>query len=157
MSKQDTLETIREVPDALWEEIEPLIRELDPPKPTGRKRHNPGKMLNALIFRMRSSCRWNQLPGCLGDDGTVHRTLSSAGWPPAYSPVSGLPSSRAVKSWVAWTGNGGPPTPRWARPVWGDAVGRNPTDRGKPGTKRSLVVEADGGSPGHRDGRGERP
>ena len=27
----------------------------------------------------------------------------------------------------------------------GDAIGRNPTDRGKPGTKRSILVEADGG------------
>ena len=27
----------------------------------------------------------------------------------------------------------------------GDAVGRNPTDRGKPGSKRSIPVEADGG------------
>lgn len=28
---------------------------------------------------------------------------------------------------------------------WGDAIGRNPTDRGKPGTKRSILVEAEGG------------
>ena len=61
------------------------------------------------------------------------------------SPASGPPSSVAVKSWAVWTGNGSLPTLRWARPVWGDAIGRNPTDRGKPGTKRSLVVEAKGG------------
>ena len=30
-------------------------------------------------------------------------------------------------------------------PFGGDAIGRNPTDRGKPGTKRSILVEADGG------------
>jgi len=28
---------------------------------------------------------------------------------------------------------------------WGDLIGRNPTDRGKAGSKRSLLVEADGG------------
>jgi len=28
---------------------------------------------------------------------------------------------------------------------WGDKVGPNPTDRGKNGTKRSVIVEADGG------------
>jgi putative transposase len=28
---------------------------------------------------------------------------------------------------------------------WGDHIGPNPTDRGKNGTKRSLIVEADGG------------
>lgn len=30
-------------------------------------------------------------------------------------------------------------------PVWGDQIGPNPTDRGKAGVKRSLLVEADGG------------
>ena len=75
MSKQDSLETIWEVPDDLWEEIEPLIRELDPSKPTGRKRQNPRKMLNAIIFRMRSGCQWNKIPSYLGDDSTVHRTF----------------------------------------------------------------------------------
>lgn len=28
---------------------------------------------------------------------------------------------------------------------WGDLIGPNPTDRAKPGTKKSVVVEADGG------------
>lgn len=30
-------------------------------------------------------------------------------------------------------------------PFGGDLIGRNPTDRGKPGVKRSLLVEAQGG------------
>ena len=30
-------------------------------------------------------------------------------------------------------------------PFWGDQVGKNPTDRGKNGSKKSLIVEADGG------------
>ena len=29
-------------------------------------------------------------------------------------------------------------------PFWGDLIGRNPTDRGKAGSKRSLLVEAAG-------------
>ncbi len=33
----------------------------------------------------------------------------------------------------------------WARPVLGGQVGPNPTDRGKAGTKRSLLVEGEGG------------
>ena len=28
---------------------------------------------------------------------------------------------------------------------WGDQIGKNPTDRGKPGTKRSLLTDATGG------------
>ena len=73
MSRQDVLDTIWEVPDDLWIEIEPLIEELDPPKATGRKRADARKMLDAIIFRMRSGCQWNRLPKCLGDDSTIHR------------------------------------------------------------------------------------
>ncbi len=75
MSRQDALDTIWEAPEDLWEEIEPLIAELDPPKATGRKREDPRKMLNAIIFRMRSGCQWNRLPKYLGDDSTIHRTF----------------------------------------------------------------------------------
>ena len=30
-------------------------------------------------------------------------------------------------------------------PFWGDAVGPNPTDRGKAGSKRSVLVDGSGG------------
>ena len=129
MSKQDSLETIWEVPDDLWEEIEPLIRQLDPPKPTGRKRQDPRKMLNTIIFRMRSGCQWNKLPSNLGDDSTVHRTFQR--WESAgvfRAPASGPPSSPAVKSWAEWTGSGSLPTPQWAKPVWG-GCNRSQSDR----------------------------
>ena len=60
MGKQETLETIWEVPDELWERIEPIILEEDPPKARGRKRSDPRQMLNGIIFRLRSGClhRW---------------------------------------------------------------------------------------------------
>ena len=70
-----TLATIWEVPDHLWEQIHPVILELDPPKPTGRKRADPRLMLNGIIFRLRSGCQWNHLPRELGDDSTIHRTF----------------------------------------------------------------------------------
>lgn len=75
MGKGETLETIWEVPDDLWEQIEPIIRGLDPPKHTGRKRANPRCMLNGIIYRMRSGSQWNRLPRELGDDSTIHRTF----------------------------------------------------------------------------------
>ena len=85
MGKRETLPTIWEIPDDLWERIEPVILELDPPKPKGRKRVDQRKMLEGVIFRMRSSCQWNHLqwnhlqwnhlPKDLGDDSTIHRTF----------------------------------------------------------------------------------
>lgn len=69
------LPTLWRVPDELWERIEPILRECDPPKATGRKRTDPRKILDTLIFRLRSGCQWNRLPADLADDSTAHRAL----------------------------------------------------------------------------------
>ncbi len=75
MGNSETLDTIWEVSDHLWEQIWPVILEIDPPKFTGRKRADPREMLNGIIYRMRSGCQWNHLPKELGDDSTIHRTF----------------------------------------------------------------------------------
>jgi putative transposase len=75
MGKQGIMDTIWEVPDELWEQVGPVLLELDPPKATGRRRVDQRRMLNGIIFRMRSGCQWNRLPKQLGDDSTVHRTF----------------------------------------------------------------------------------
>ena len=74
MGKIESLPTIWEIPNDLRQRIEPVILELDPPKGRGRKRVDQRKMLEGVIFRMRSSCQWNRLPKELGDDSTIHRT-----------------------------------------------------------------------------------
>ena len=73
--KREALPTIWEVPDDLWEQIHPVILEMDPPKSTGRKRVHPRRILDAIIFRMRTGCHWNRLPSHLGDDSTIHRAF----------------------------------------------------------------------------------
>ncbi len=75
MENGATLATIWEVPGHLWAQLHTVILELDPPKATGRKRADPGQMLNGIIFRLRSGCQWNHLPKELGDDSTIHRTF----------------------------------------------------------------------------------
>ena len=68
--------TICRVPDELWEIIEPILKEHDPPKSTGRPRIDQRQALDAIIFRMRSGCQWNRLPKEeFPDDSSVHRTL----------------------------------------------------------------------------------
>jgi transposase len=52
-----------------------LQREHDPPKSTGRPRIDQREALDAIIFRMRSGCQWNHLPGEFPDDSSVHRTF----------------------------------------------------------------------------------
>lgn len=69
------LPTIWEVSDELWSIIEPILNTLDPPAQTGRKRIDPRKALDGIIYQMRTGCQWNVLPRRFGDDASVHRTF----------------------------------------------------------------------------------
>ena len=73
--KSEALATIWEVLDDLWEQIHPVILELAPPKDRGRKRVHSRRILDGIIFRMRTGCHWNRLPWELGDGSTIHRTF----------------------------------------------------------------------------------
>ena len=69
------LPTIWEVDDRLWQIIQSILDELDPPSPTGRPRTGLREALNGIIYQMRSGSQWNQLPKRFGDDSSVHRTM----------------------------------------------------------------------------------
>lgn len=71
-----TLPTIWEIPDSLWERIEPILQADAPPPPKkhgGRPRIDWRAALTGIIFRLRSGCQGNQLPKRFGDDSSVHR------------------------------------------------------------------------------------
>ena len=74
-TQQKPLPTIWRTPDELWEKIEPILQEHDPPKNTGWPRVDQRAALDAIIFRMRSGCQWNRLPEEFPDDSSVHRTF----------------------------------------------------------------------------------
>ena len=69
------LPTIWEVSDELWDIVQSILDELDPPAETGRPRTGQRAALNGIIYRMRSGVQWNQLPRRFGDDSSVHRTM----------------------------------------------------------------------------------
>jgi putative transposase len=72
----ETLPTIWEVSDELWIVFQSILDELDPPpKAIGRPRADPRRVLNGIIYVMRSGCQWNRLPEKYGSDSTVHRTM----------------------------------------------------------------------------------
>ncbi len=145
MGKSDYLPAIWEVPDDLWERIQPVITEMDPAKSTGRRRANPRRILDGIIFRMRSGCQWNRLPRELGDDSTIHRTFQrwvelgvlERIWAVLVEECKEL--GGVEWEWQACRLRHGQSA------FWGDSVGRNPTDRGKAGSKRSILVDAGGG------------
>lgn len=69
------LATIWRTPDELWNIIDPIIAELDPPYAGHRQRIDLRMALDGMIYHLRSGCQWNQLPREFGDDSSVHRTM----------------------------------------------------------------------------------
>ena len=69
----DVLDTIWELPDELWGRVEPILKRRYPAARTGRPRADLRRVLDGVIFRMRSGCQWNRMPKRYGDDATVHR------------------------------------------------------------------------------------
>ena len=75
-TKNQPLPTFWEVCDALWATFQSILEELDPPpEAIGRPRADPRRILNGIIYVMRSGCQWNRLPEKYGSDSTVHRTM----------------------------------------------------------------------------------
>jgi putative transposase len=65
---------IAQVSDEAWEAVQPILEKYDPPRRLGRKRIDQRRALDAIVYRIRSGCRWNHLPKEYPDDSSVHRT-----------------------------------------------------------------------------------
>jgi putative transposase len=134
------------IPDVLWERLEPL---LPPPKPHPLGCHNPRvpdrKAMDAIFFVLRTGCQWAAL-GATGicSKSAAHRRFQE--WVEAgvflQLWAQGLEEYDQLKGldweWLAMDGA------MTKAPLGGEKTGKNPTDRGKLGAKRSLLVEANG-------------
>ena len=132
------------VSDEFWEKVEPLV----PPAPShakgGRTRMDDRKAFAAIVYVLRTGIQWNALPRELGASSTVHDRFQE--WERAgffeelwgarlaeYDEMEGI-------EWE-WQAIDGVMT---TAPLGRDATGKNPTDRAKSGTKRSMLTDGAG-------------
>ena len=133
-----------QIPDELWERIR-LVLPVEKRNPKGgRPREDARLMMTAIFYLLRTGCQWNGLPRSLGASSTVHDRFQEwreAGvfvemWATALAEYD-----REVGIDWEWQSMDGAMT---KAPLGGDATGPNPTDRGKKGTKRSLLTDGYG-------------
>ena len=160
-----------EVSDKFWAKVEPLV-----PKPRrdatktyqrrrggGRKPMDPRKVFCAIVYVLRTGIQWKALPREFGSSSSVHayfRKWTKAGlflrlWKKGlaeYDEMEGI-----AWSWQSIDGSLG------KAPLAREAVGPNPTDRGKKRNQKAyvggrawtpVVDSRDRGQPPRRDAGG---
>jgi putative transposase len=141
-----TLPTVWEVPCALWSVISSILLQAYPRgKKGGRPRSCFRKIFDGIIYRMRTGAQWNRLPKEFGDDSTVHRWFQRWCKDGIMTKIwSVLASDCNELAAVFWEWQAADTRMGKAR-FGGDKIGRNPTDRGKPGAKISVLTDQKGG------------
>ena len=133
-----------EVSEEVWEKVKPLIPAAPSHAKGGRPRMEDRKAFEAIVYVLRTGIQWNALPRELGASSTVHdrfqeweaKGLFKALWQAGleeYDELEGI-------EWE-WQSVDGAMT---KAPFGSAATGPNPTDRGKLGTKRSLLTDGQG-------------
>jgi putative transposase len=100
--------------------------------------------MEAILYLLRTGVPWKALPRCLGASSTVHDRFQqwrSAGvFEKAWRRALQLLDRQGDIDWT-WQSMDGSMN---KAPLGGEATGPNPTDRGKLGVKRSLLVDGKG-------------
>ena len=131
------------MPDEMWELMEEILPSYGQSSKGGRPRADLRGVADAIFYRLRTGCQWNAIPPELAPGSTAHdyyQEWTALGifeqlWSIAvetYDELVGLDRE--------WQSVDGAMT---KAPIGGEDTGKNPTDRGKRGTKRS--VQTDGG------------
>lgn len=143
--KKFALPTIWEVPDDLWDMIEIWLQATDPPQRTGRPKANRRRVFNGIIYHLRTGCQWNHIPREYGDDSTIHRYFQRWCGQGLFEQIWAvlIELCDELKA-VHWDWQAADTMLGKAR-MGGNQIGPNPTDRAKPGSKKSLLVEGQGG------------
>src|SRR5581483_60412 len=103
------------------------------------------RILNGIIFRIRTGCQWNHIPTVYGDDATIHRTFQHWVEIRLFETIwLQLVAECDCLGLVQWEWQAADGCLGKAR-SGGDQIGPNPTDRAKNGTKKSLLVDGEGG------------
>lgn len=151
--------------DELWARFEPLL----PPPPGrdpnktyqrkpggGRKRADPRRTLEGILYVLSTGCQWNAVPRCYGAGSTIHRYFQT--W--ARAGVFERAWKAGIKAWleqeglpVNWQAIDGAIT---KAPLGGAATGPNPTDRGKKRDQAASAGRRKGRAPRHHRQRRER-
>jgi transposase len=136
--------TLREIPDELWQRIEPKIPVRPQRTKGGRKPADNRIMLNGIFYVLRGGIAWREMPEKYGPWSTVYTRFRQWRNEHFFADIWRVclqyyDDQHGIDwEWQSCDG-------AYARsPLGGPDNGPNPTDRAKPGMQDELVVDGRG-------------
>ena len=144
-TKTDSPAPIWHAPDALWALIAPILGLDKPPGTVGRPSTPNRVIFDAIIFVLRSGCQWQVIPRqAYAPGSTVHgrfrQWVQQGVFLRAWQTLLDYYDTQVGIAWK-WQALDGVIT---KAPLGGEATGPSPVDRGKKGTKRSVLTDQRG-------------
>jgi putative transposase len=133
-----------ELSEEVWVRAQPLLPSARAYPKGGRPRADDRAMLGAMLYVLRTGLQWNALPREVGACTTVYDRFRAWARDGVFLRLwqAGLTEFDELEGieweWVSLDGV------MTKAPFGGAATGPNPTDRGKQGTKRSMLCEGHG-------------
>ena len=75
LNNKKYVRTIIRIPDDLWDEIKNILPDEKPDNTIGRPVVPYRKVLDGIMFVLRTGCQWKMLPKEYGSGCTCHRTF----------------------------------------------------------------------------------
>ena len=136
--------TITRIPDDLWNEIKNILPDEKPENTIGRPIVPYRKVLDGIIFILRTGCQWKMLPKDYGSGSTCHRRFQewreSGIFDKLWTRLLKIYDNKIGIKWN-WQSLDSISIKSTFR---GAMTGSNPTDRSKLGTKRHILTDKDG-------------
>ncbi|BEU50495.1 IS5 family transposase (plasmid) [Ralstonia pseudosolanacearum] len=136
----------KKISNELWKALQPLLPVVEPSTKGGRPRVDDRAALNGILFVLHTGIPWEDLPKELGFGSgmTCWRRLrewqANGVWERLHLALLKRLREHDQIDWSRASVDGA----TVASPPGGEQTGPNPTDRGKLGSKRHLVVDRRG-------------
>lgn len=137
------------IAEDMWKKIEPMIKKINEERESRKKkkvkrRSDEKKVFTGIIYVLRTGIQWTEIPRIYGSKSTIHRYFQEWSKLGVFTDAwkKGLKEyeEKVGIDWK-WQAADGAMT---KAPLGGEETGKNPTDRAKIGTKRSLLVDSKG-------------
>ena len=125
----------------LWVVAKPILQKEK--NGVGRPQFSVYKAFKGIMFVLENGCKWRDLPWYYGKPSTVHgkfmKWVRSGRWQIIFESMRSnyMNETDAFKNWFATDTS-------YSKAPYARFGGKNPTDRGKRGIKKHLIVDSRG-------------